>query len=137
MTTRLWPSCSIQVSESAGRSASRNASMGIPVMEFFGIGLIEKVVQRLIEFVGAAGATEAKREQEIFEEGFVACDEWRDELIFDFDFVSPVRKNFVANEVGARSGEINCPCAAARAAYEKGEFGAHSRASEWSLCGDE
>src|SRR5215813_8258696 len=137
MTTSLRPSCSIGVSESAGRAASRSASMCVPVMEFFGVGFIKKVVQRLIEFVGTASATKAKRQQKIFEEGLMAGDEGRDELIFNFDFVSPAGQNFVANEVRAGSSEIDGPGAAARASYKKGEFGVDNRTGERSLGSDE
>ena len=122
------------VSESAGRSASLNESMGIPVVEFFGVGFIKKVIQRFIEFVRAPRAAEAKREQEIFEKGFLAGSEGRDELIFDFDFVAPVRQNFVANEVRASSGEIDGPGAAARAGYENSELGVDGSPDEIRLC---
>jgi|SRR5580698_463257 len=96
--------------------------LGIPVVEFLRVRFVQKMIKRFVEYVGTPAASESQRKQQILKEGFVSCDERRDEFVLDVYFVSPIGHNLVTNKFGTRGGEINGPRASSNALHVERQF---------------
>lgn len=106
-------------------------------MNPLGIWFIKEMIQRFVERVGTASATKAQGKHKVFEEGFLAGDERRDEFVFDFDLVSPIGKNSFTDKVGPGSSEIDAPIAGKRAGDREGKLGFDAVANHLRLSADE
>ena len=106
-------------------------------MHPLGIWFIKEMIQRFVERVGTASATKAQGKHKVFEEGFLAGDERRDEFVFDFDLVSPIGKNSFTDKIGPGSGEIDGPIAGKRTGDREGKLGVDAIANHLRLSADE